>query len=301
MIKKKWKYILIIFSIWTVFIGNYAYAYDNSKHPVRIICSRYRGMPYEVFISPYEACLYALSDLDDAKHHQEVKIFLEWYLSRININDKNGMSGTIYDVILYGENEKRLPQYDSIDGYSGLLLVLVNTYYEQTGDIDLINRHWRKLEDIAYTISYLQQQDGLTIAMPDYPVKYLMDNCEAYGGIKSFLELAKKTDHLINYKYYRMVRDNIENGVNTVLFNKSVGNFSWSDEEDGKISNWKIFYPDAYAQIFLVYYDLLDSSEKLIVWQNFVDYHEEDTWAELPSEQAVFCKLVRNKMRMDQK
>ena len=112
MIRKNWKYILLVCSVFVLSGLNVAFAYDNSNHPVRIIASRYRTMPYEVFITPYEVGLYALDDLDNTDHRKDVKAFLEWYLKRINNNDKNGMSGTIYDVILYGDKEKVLPQYD---------------------------------------------------------------------------------------------------------------------------------------------------------------------------------------------
>ena len=155
MIRKNWKYILLVCSVFVLSGLNVAFAYDNSNHPVRIIALRYRTMPYEVFITPYEVGLYALDDLDNTDHRKDVKAFLEWYLKRINNNDKNGMSGTIYDVILYGDKEKVLPQYDSIDGYSGLFLVLLNKYCEQTGDISLIKKYWQQIEDMAYTISYL--------------------------------------------------------------------------------------------------------------------------------------------------
>ena len=301
MIRKNWKYILLVCSVFVLSGLNVAFAYDNSNHPVRIIASRYRTMPYEVFITPYEVGLYALDDLDNTDHRKDVKAFLEWYLKRINNNDKNGMSGTIYDVILYGDKEKVLPQYDSIDGYSGLFLVLLNKYCEQTGDISLIKKYWQQIEDMAYTISYLQQVDGLTIAMPDYPVKYLMDNCEAYGGINSFLYLAQKADKKINYEYYQNIADNIKNAIFNVLLNTSTGDFSWSDEADGRISNWGIFYPDSSAQIFLIYYDVLDEYGKSVIWDKFLERYPSVTWKNLPSEQAVFCRLVKKKMGMDAK
>ena len=89
MIRKNWKYILLVCSVFVLSGVNVAFAYDNSNHPVRIIASRYRAMPYEVFIIPYEVGLYALDDLDNTDHRKDVKAFLEWYLKRINNNDKN--------------------------------------------------------------------------------------------------------------------------------------------------------------------------------------------------------------------
>lgn len=296
MIKNLLKYILIICSLFVLSSVNFTYAYNNSNHPVRIICSRYREMPYEVFMTPYEACLYALDDIDNPDHVHDVRLFLEWYLSRVNRSDKHGMSGTVYDFILYGDIEKVLPQYDSIDGYSGVILFLLNKYYEITDDVILIDLYWQQIEDIAYTIPFLQQKDGLTIALPDYRVKYLMDNSEAYGGIMSFLNLAQKTDKKINTAYYKSIADSIKRGIWEELYNSENDSFRWSDEKEGGSVNWSNFYPDAYAQIFPIYYDILDDDRKYEVWKEFIANHPAESWNKEPVEQAVFCGLVRKKM-----
>ena len=81
----------------------------------------------------------------------------------------------------------------------------------------------------------------------------------------------------------------------------TLSNFSWSDEADGKIANWGIFYPDSYAQIFLIYYDVLDEYGKSVIWDKFLERYPSVTWKNQPSEQAVFCKLVKKKMGMDAK
>ena len=56
---------------------------------------------------------------------------------------------------------------------------------------------------------------------------------------------AGKADKKINYEYYQNIADNIKNAIFNVLLNTSTGDFSWSDEADGRISNWGIFYPDS--------------------------------------------------------
>lgn len=40
-----------------------------------------------------------------------------------------------------------------------------------------------------------------------------------YGGINSFLYLAKKADKKINYEYYQNIADNIKNAIFNVLLN----------------------------------------------------------------------------------
>ena len=43
------------------------------------------------------------------------------------------------------------------------------------------------------------------------------------------------------------------------------------------------------AQIFLIYYDVLDEYGKSVIWDKFLERYPSVTWKNLPSEQAVFA------------
>ena len=51
----------------------------------------------------------------------------------------------------------------------------------------------------------------------------------------------------------------------------------------------------------LIYYDVLDEYGKSVIWDKFLECYPSVTWKNLPSEQAVFCRLVKKKMGMDAK
>lgn len=273
----------------------------EAAHPARVIYEFQDKLEEEAFLTPYDVCLFALIDMDRGKHYKEINTMLEWYFARMNKLDKQGMTGTFYDFKLQGDKEKVLEQYDSVDGYSGVFLYLLNEYYKATGDSRVILQNWSKVNDIAYTIAYLQQDSGLTIATKNYAVEYLMDNCEAYGGIKAYLALAAALKQKIDTKYYQNVAKGIAQGLNDYLRAPN-GVYGW--EKEGKRvrpSRWIIGYPDAYSQTFPVYYGIGSEKERAVAWQTFLKYYPAESWQKFPIEQRVFLKLTQKKMTSEGK
>ena len=227
----------------------------------------------------------------------EVKRFIQWYFSKLNYPDHHGFTGTIYVYTLDGGDERSTQQYDSVDGYSGLFLHLLHRYVVKTGDVELIRTNWSKIEDIAYTLPALQDKDGLTRALPDSQVKYLMDNCEVYGGLSAYLKLRELVGKGPS-KYYSRVRDSVRNGILGLLFEREDKPFAWAVEKNHKSrSSWKVFYPDAFAQLFPIYYDLLKDKpdvEKRLWWTfGLLHAGAESTF---PVEQRIIYNLTRAKM-----
>ena len=62
------------------------------------------------------------------------------------------------------------------------------------------------------------------------------------AGLTVFYIWRKRQTKKINYEYYQNIADNIKNAIFNVLLNTSTGDFSWSDEADGRISNWGNFF-----------------------------------------------------------
>ena len=272
---------------------------NENAVPVRTLCAHYLDLPTDFSITPYEVSLYALELVEDPQYRPQVRAFLEVLLANVNNANKYGMSGTVSDFDIKGKTLKLKPVFDSIDGYSGIFLVLFNRYYDLTGDGELFKANWQKIQDIAYTIAFLQQKSGMTIALPDYPVEYLMDNCEAYGGVQGFLQLAQKLQQPVDKVYYQKVADSIKAGVYS-LYSAKTGTFKWSGEKDrNSYSIWEKFYPDAYAQIFSVYYGLLTKEEQKYIWDTFIELYPAAGWKNIrlvAKEQAVFCRLTQRKM-----
>ena len=251
-------------------------------------------------INPYIVSIMALNDLEQNRRFKEVKEFISWYFSKLNYPDQHGLTGTIYDYVAHDGLKHPTGQYDSVDGYAGMFLHLIYRYVLKTGDIELIEDNWSKIEDIVYLIPYLQAEDGLTRALLTTQVKYLMDNGEAYGGITAYLELRKmmgKEDSA----YYREIRRNIKEGIFRQLYDREKKMFGWATV-DGIVScsSWDRLYPDAYAQLFPIYFEILSDHLELRIqlWQAFVQNYADKTM-DFPQEQLIIYELTKRKMERE--
>ena len=137
-----------------------------------------------------------------------VKKYITWYLNKLNrtnINPHTGQPeiiGSVYDY--YGDTETTHGTYDSVDSYAATFLEIVMELAKLSEE----NKNWlqEKKDDISLVASAMintidtesfsiptdftsDDNDYLSIAKLDYPVKYLMDNCEVNMGLKAALWL----------------------------------------------------------------------------------------------------------------
>jgi len=226
-----------------------------TENPALEIYKRFSPIRKEDFkyINPYMLNIKAIYLLKKDVDYNTIKNYIVWYLQHTNYPDKFGLTGTIYDYSIDCKSRKEKPTlaYDSVDGYAGTFLTLLYIYYVKTKDKNTIQENWSKIKDIAYLISHLQDKDGLITALPNNKIKYLADNCEAYGGIRSYNRLKRAMKMNEDMVYYTKLENSIRKGILSSFFNEKKGNFYWAIEEKKLfISDWNRFYPDAFAQIF---------------------------------------------------
>lgn len=277
---------------------------DNStkNHPALTLMRLYEDeIQYKNIVIPYLVNVIAIYELSGNRHVREVKNYIVWYLNHLNYPDRQGLTGTIYDyAILMSGEEKPSYDYDSVDGYAGTFLCLLDLYQLCTGDNALIHDYWDKIKDIAYLIPYLMKQDGLTVALLQNKehTKYLMDNCESYAGIIAFNKLTKRTGRNED-SFYVVKAEEIRKGVLEILYNQEKKNFDWAIDDKAKhASDWSILYPDALAQIFPIYYGLLDQDQKKkkMLWLEFNKRYKNKAKG-FAMEQRMTYELTKEKMR----
>jgi len=299
MLKKK----LSLFIICSLLLlsGRALCADLSARNPALKLMSFYTGeIKDSRTINPYIVNIIAIYEMNKQRHIREVKDYIQWYFDHLNYPDQDGLTGTIYDYqINKTGKEISTNDYDSADGYAGTFLYLLNLYHRQTGDKGLLDTHWEKIKDIAYLIPYLQSEDGLSRARLKSKdnAKYLMDNCEAFAGIKSFNELAARTDRARD-PFYLETETNIKNGILETLYNIDMKNFYWAIDDTVKhTSSWSTMYPDALAQIFPIYFGLLDvdREKKKTLWQEFSKRYGDKIKA-FPLEQWMIYELTKEKM-----
>ncbi|MCE5194231.1 MAG: hypothetical protein LLF28_02065 [Nitrospiraceae bacterium] len=292
---------LFILTAFSLYLLSAAYAdIDICKnHPALKISRHFVPDEKDVnYINPYIANIESIYLLQKGTEPRMIGDYISWYLNHTNYSDKFDLTGTMYDYKIYCKGwERALESYDSADGYAGTFLFLVYEYFTKTKDKEIIFKNKQKLEDIAYVIAHLQDEDGLTRALPGKNTKYLMDNCEAYAGIRAFNKLSKEIGWGVN-AYYVELEQNIKDGILSYLYKEDKEYFYWAIE--GKkvfVPDNNKFYPDALSQIFPILYDLMDENKELkqIMWKKFKDKYS-NKMNLFSSEQRLIFELTERKM-----
>ncbi|MFC1898275.1 hypothetical protein ACFLYJ_01760 [Candidatus Cloacimonadota bacterium] len=283
------KKILFVIFISTLF-------FSCSQHPALKIFSWKFELEEKNFVIPYTINLIAISDMQENSNLRPIKKYITWVFRNLNYPDKHGLTGSIYDynISILG-TQTSSEGYDSVDSYSATFLMLLNKYFFKSQDRALIRQNKQKILDIAYTIVYLQGEDGLTAALPNSDIKYLMDNCEVYGGLKAFIQLSEEFGWDLE-DYYFDAKDSVERGIMQRMYNPELENFNWAvDDVNIHTSNWHVFYPDCYAQIFPIIYGLVDDAKlKSHIWNNFNIFYKIQT--NIPMEQKIVISFAEKRM-----
>lgn len=214
-------------------------------------------------INPYYANIAAIGMTKDPARMPQVVAWMQWYINHLNWPDKWGLYGTTYDYNIVNGIEMPTQDADSTDSYAATFLTLVRNAW-QSGDSNArayISTLGYQLDVIGGVLIQTQQSDGLTWAKPDYQIKYLMDNSEAYRGLR---DLAATFQNAFGDSgkaaYYNAAADAMQNGILSMWLNGK-----WAVYKDWyggyAAPNLATWYADASAQVFPVLMGVVSGSD----------------------------------------
>jgi hypothetical protein len=214
-------------------------------------------------INPYYSNLAAIGLTHDPASYGTVQRWMQWYISHLNASDVWGMSGTMYDYDYSNGAETSRNTADSTDSYAATFMSLALAFY-QTGDPsaqNYVKSIATQLDSIAGVLIQTQQADGLTWSKPDYQIKYLMDNCEAYRGLRDLAvvfqtALGDSTKAAI----YNSAADRMLQGINGMWMN---GSWAVYKDNGGTLTapNMAKWYAAATSQLFPVLEGVIAASD----------------------------------------
>lgn len=214
-------------------------------------------------IVPYYSNLAAIGLTKNPGSYTIVENWMKWYINHLNWPDQWGLYGTIYDYNYNNGAESSLNNADSTDSYAATFLSLAWAFYN-TGDAtaqSYVKTLSYQLNAIANSLLATQQSDGLTWAKPNYQIKYLMDNCEAYRGLRDAALLFQNAfNDTTKAQLYNSKADLMLQGINGMWLNGH-----WAVYKDGigrligpSMGTW---YPDATSQMFPVMQGVIPGSD----------------------------------------
>ncbi len=214
-------------------------------------------------ISPYYANIAAIGMTKDPNRMPQVVAWMNWYINHLNWPDKWGLYGTTYDYTVSNGVAIPTQNADSTDSYAATFLTLAWNAWE-SGDANArsyIAGLSYQLDVIGGVLILTQQSDGLTWAKPDYQIKYLMDNCEAYRGLRDLASLYQNAfGDTAKAAYYNAAADKMLNGILGMWLN---GKWAVYKDALGRLAapNMGTWYADASAQVFPVLMGVVSSSD----------------------------------------
>ena len=268
------------------------------QHPALAIMSRYKNdLPRMDFFEPATILFLVLNDLENNREFTAAGNFLRWYLDNLNYPDKHGLTGTIYDYVVIGDEVRATRKYNSIGATPGLFLHVVHKYVTVTNDKFLIDDNWAKLNDIVYTIIYLQnKKSGLVRMLPNLDREMLLDNCLAYLGFKAYNELCSLMD-----KKKVALYESAEKHLYKILsesYDENYQTFNWlfDDGEDHQ-AIWEKYYPDSVSQLFALYAGLRADEPEITnhLWEKFTAHHAGDM-ANKRVEHRIIYELTKKRL-----
>jgi hypothetical protein len=184
----------------------------------------------------------------------------------------------VYDYRYANGVETSLRKADSVDSYAATFFTLARAL-DETGDpasrayVRSIRPQLEEMGAMLLSPKELQR-DGMTIALPSYPIAYLMDNGEVYRGFSDLASLERAEFHdAARARTYDVAAAGVARGIST-LWSAANGTYDSSRQEPhgpSVPSRWTTWYPDATAQLFPILQGVVDpeSARATALWAAF--------------------------------
>ncbi|MBC7329347.1 hypothetical protein H5T88_03210 [bacterium] len=211
-------------------------------------------IPYFSNYASIGLCL-AYGKTKDRKYLEGAKAWLNWYASHLNPD------GTIFDYKGIPSKLKPTGDYDSSDAYAGTFITAVWYFYKASQDKRYLKEIYKAVKIAVEGVKLTLQEDNLTYAKPNYPIKYLMDNVETWRGIRD----AGRIAHALGYKEdgdnFTSLSSAMLKSIEENLWDKEHNCYAWELSPNGKrssgLSGW---YPEQMANLMAI--ALLPFSER---------------------------------------
>ena len=195
--------------------------------------------------------------------------WLTWYQAH------EAATGFVTDYTISPDGvETSTGDMDSTDGYAGTFLYAAWLAYNATGDRAAAGRLLPGIRGAVRAIEATLDTDGLTWAKPAYHVKYLMDECEVYAGLRAASRLLSTFGDKTGSQKASSEAARVKSAV-AGLWNAVGQSYDWAVHADGvhQTTSWSTLYPDALEQVWPVAFGLTDSVRGSLLVTTFTQTH----------------------------
>ncbi len=207
----------------------------------------------------------AARDTGDPRYAAAAWRWLRWYAAH------EGHLGyvTDYDVAAGGQ-QTSTGAMDSTDAYAGTYLIAVQAIWSLTRNRSQLVSLQHGIVAAVGAIESTQDSDGLTWAKPGWHVKYLMDQGEAFAGLRAAVLLGDALGNRTLADQARADAAAMTAGV-AALWNPATGSYDWAKFGNGarRATDWTKLYPDAAQQPWAVAFGLVPAPRATALMRRF--------------------------------
>jgi hypothetical protein len=192
--------------------------------------------------------------------------WFDWYIAHLNHGDANRwhLDATIYVYDVKGGGEIATGNASNVDANPATFASALLAYYRQAdGDAAaraFVARSKPVLLALGRVMDAVLDHD-LTWDKPDYRVKYLIDNCEVYGGYRDLARLFALLGNADTSAAFDARADAVRGAINTQLWNEADRSYFYDITEKGGADpvDWQQWYRDhgAVSQLFPIIYGVI--------------------------------------------
>lgn len=227
---------------------------------------------YPTYISPYWALLgtHGLLRSGVASDQEVVWDFLAWY--RDNMSPAGHVRN--YEIVwdmgasppTYTLDPDPMNEWFSTVGNAGMFLVVLRDAYWFAGnDVSKLEPYRVAIQKAVSAIQATLDADGLAWQNPRVKTKLLMDQAQAYAGLRRGAMIANALGDSATAKLAGKLADQIQDGVAS-MWRASAQLYAKSKDENGNLAatTWNQYYMDSTAQAWLVAFGNIPPAKPLI-------------------------------------
>jgi hypothetical protein len=209
--------------------------------------------PTESTVIPYFGCFAASGLVAGYKRYHDPHLlqaalkWVYWYAAHQNAD------GTIYDYKGSSGQWKSTKHFDSSDSYAAVYLTLLWQMVQAESRSKWLADLHRSITLAVSGVRLTMQPCGLTIAKPDYPVMYTMDNVETWNGLQSAAGLARLVGDKKVSRETEAEAKKMESAIELQLWDPVRSSYRAAVQVDGgKMEGLSTWYPDIMANLMAI-------------------------------------------------
>ncbi len=207
----------------------------------------------ESSVVPYYGCFAAqgLVEVYGASHRSALldaaRRWADWYAAHQNPD------GTIFDFKGRSNAWRSTRDFDSSDSYAAVYLSLLWEMQRAAPDASWLKARGGSVKRAVAGIRLTMQPCGMTIAKPNYPVMYTMDNVETLLGLRAATRLAEVCGDGPLARETWAEADKMEKAISTMEWDSVRSSYRIAVQVDGgKMEGLSQWYPDLMANLMAI-------------------------------------------------